>query len=76
MSGTVPVSRAVIDIGSNSVKCVVAQGFGANRHVIRELTYVTHLGEELVRSNSIGVRAPNAIWIAFCRSAPSAMTCR
>lgn len=46
--------RAVVDIGSNSVKCVVAQGVGPEGQIIRELSQVTRLGEELAATGKIG----------------------
>ncbi len=54
---TGPPSRAVIDIGSNSVKCVVAKGFGSASQVIRELSRVTRLGEELAGTGKIGAES-------------------
>ena len=52
-----PLVRAVIDIGSNSIKCVVAQGVGTDIQVIREINQVTRLGEELARTGKIGTKA-------------------
>lgn len=49
--------RAVVDIGSNSVKCVVAQGFGPEGQIIREHSQVTRLGEELAGTGKIGAEA-------------------
>lgn len=49
--------RAVIDIGSNSIKCVVAQGVGTDFQVIRELSRTTRLGEELAVTGMIGPEA-------------------
>lgn len=46
--------RAVVDIGSNSIKCVVAQGDGPGFQVIRELNRNTRLGDELAARGMIG----------------------
>lgn len=63
--------RAVIDLGSNSIKCVVAQGVGSECRIIREFSQVTRLGEELERSGKIGAKSSerNLEFLAGIRSA-------
>lgn len=52
-----PPVRAVIDIGSNSIKCVVVQGVGPASRIVWETNQVTRLGEELARTGKIGTKA-------------------
>lgn len=64
-------ARAVVDIGSNSVKCLAAQGFGTNQQIIREISQVTRLGEKLEATGKIGAESAerNLAYLAKIRSA-------
>ena len=64
-------ARAVVDIGSNSVKCLAAQGFGTNQQIIREFNQVSRLGAELEATGKIGAEAAerNLAYLAEIRSA-------
>ena len=57
--------HAVIDLGSNSIKCLIAENFDGEMHDLAELSRVTALGEDLENGAGIGEQAAERTFTAL-----------
>ncbi len=59
------IRRAVIDLGSNSIKCLVAENVAGENRDLAEFNEVTALGEDLEKSGIIGEKAAERAFTAL-----------
>jgi len=53
--------KAVIDLGTNSIKCIIAEVDGNNIRILKQLTCITKLGRNLQPNNELGFEAQDNI---------------